>query len=178
MTTTPSIRAASAADAEMLTELARRTFYDAFAPLNSPVNMEAYMTQNFTLQKFSTQLADPRATFLIAEVEGAPVAFAKLYDGAVPDCVEGLTPVEIERFYVDRQFHGQGVARKLMEACFDRARQLGHKTVYLGVWENKHRAIAFYRKYGFEVVGAQVFQMGDEAQNDFLMERCLQEPAQ
>ena len=178
MTTTPSIRAASAADADMLTELARRTFYDAFAPLNSPENMEAYMTQNFTRQIFSTQLADPRANFLIAEVEGAPVAFAKLYEGGVPDCVEGLTPVEIERFYVDRQFHGQGVARKLMEACFERARQLGHKTVYLGVWENNHRAIAFYRKCGFEVVGAQVFQMGDEAQNDFLMERSLQEPAQ
>ena len=159
----------------MLTDLARRTFYDAFAPLNSPVNMEAYMTQNFTLQKFSTQLADPRATFLIAEVEGAPVAFAKLYDGDAPDCVGGIAPVEIERFYVDRQFHGRGVAHKLMEACFDRARQLGHKTVFLGVWENNHRAIAFYRKCGFEFVGSHVFQLGDEAQNDFFMERRLQE---
>jgi ribosomal protein S18 acetylase RimI-like enzyme len=65
-----------------------------------------------------------------------------------------------------------------MEACFDNARESGHKTVYLGVWENNHRAIAFYRKCGFEVVGSHVFQMGDEAQNDFLMERSLQEPAQ
>src|SRR5262245_9930593 len=176
MKSTPSIRAASAADAELLTGLARRTFYDAFASMNSPENMEAYMTRNFTQQILSAQLTDPRATFLIAEIETMPVAFAKLYNGAIPDCVSGFAPVEIERFYVDRQFHGKGVAQTLMEACFDRARQLGHKAVYLGVWENNHRAIAFYRKFGFEVVGSHVFQMGDEVQNDFLMERSLQEP--
>jgi ribosomal protein S18 acetylase RimI-like enzyme len=174
---TPSIRVAAADDAEMLTEFARRTFSDAFAPMNSPENMEAYMSRNFTLRIFSAQLADRRATFLIAEIETTPVAFAKLYDGEVPNCVGGFAPVEIERFYVDRQFHGKGVAQTLMHACFDRARQSGYDAVYLGVWENNHRAIAFYRKFGFDVIGSHVFQMGDEAQNDLLMERRLQEPA-
>lgn len=162
----------------MLTEFARRVFYEAFAPMNSPGNMEAYMSQNFTTQKFSAQIADPRVIFLIAEIGAAPAAFAKLYDGDVPECVGGAATVEIERFYVDRQFHGKGVAQTLMKACFDRARLSGHETIYLGVWENNHRAIAFYRKCGFEVVGSHIFQMGDEAQNDLLMERRLQEPSQ
>ncbi|HEX5084549.1 MAG TPA: GNAT family N-acetyltransferase [Blastocatellia bacterium] len=170
---TPSIRAATAADAEMLNDLARRTFHDAFAPMNSPENIEFYMSQNFTPQKFSAQLADPRVIFLIAEIGAAPVAFAKLYSGEVPDCVSGVAPVEIGRFYVDQQFHGKGVAQALMQACFDRARQSGHETVFLGVWEHNHRAIAFYRKCGFDAVGSYVFQMGDEAQTDLWMERGL-----
>jgi ribosomal protein S18 acetylase RimI-like enzyme len=178
MQSTTSIRTATSADAEMLTEFARRVFYEAFAPMNSPGNMEAYMSQNFTTQKFSAQIADPRVIFLIAEIGAAPAAFAKLYDGDVPECVGGAATVEIERFYVDRQFHGKGVAQTLMKACFDRARLSGHETIYLGVWENNHRAIAFYRKCGFEVVGSHIFQMGDEAQNDLLMERRLQEPSQ
>jgi len=162
----------------MLTEFAWRVFYDAFAPMNSPGNMEAYMSQNFTTQNFSAQMADPRVLFLVAEIGAAPAAFAKLYNGDAPDCVGGPAPVEIERFYVDRQFHGKGVAQTLMQACFDCARQSGHGTIYLGVWENNHRAIAFYRKCGFEVVGSHIFQMGDEAQNDLLMERSLQETSQ
>jgi ribosomal protein S18 acetylase RimI-like enzyme len=60
-----------------------------------------------------------------------------------------------------------------MQACFDRAGQSGHGAIYLGVWEHNHRAIAFYRKCGFEVAGSHVFQMGDEAQNDLWMERRL-----
>lgn len=178
MKTTPSIRMATVADAEMLTELAWRTFYDAFAPMNSPENLEAYMKTNFNLQVFSAQLSDPRATFLIAEIESTAIAFAKLFKGQVPDCVGGITPVEIERFYVDQKFHGKGIAHRLMEACYDIARQSGHNTVYLGVWENNHRAIAFYRKCGFEFVGSHVFQLGTETQKDFLMEKSLLEPAQ
>jgi diamine N-acetyltransferase len=170
---TLSIRTATAADAEMLTEFARGVFYDAFAAMNSPENMEAYMSQNFTPQKLSAQIADSRAIFLIAEIEATPVAFAKLYDGDIPDCISDPAAVEIERFYVDRQFHGKGIAQTLMQACFDRAKQSGHGTIYLGVWEKNHRAIAFYRKCGFEVVGSHVFQMGDEAQNDLLMEKRL-----
>jgi hypothetical protein len=38
--------------------------------------------------------------------------------------------------------------------------------------------MAFYHKYGFEIVGSHAFKLGDETQNDFWMERTLQEPAQ
>jgi diamine N-acetyltransferase len=173
-----SIRIATIDDAETLTEFAWRTFYDAFSSMNSPENMETYRRQKFTLQELSAQMADPRATFLIAEIEATPVAYVKLYDGEVPACVNGLAPVEIERFYVDRQHHGKGLAQTLMQVCLDYARQSGYETVYLGVWEKNHRAIAFYHKYCFEIVGSYEFQLGDETQNDFWMERRLQEPAQ
>jgi ribosomal protein S18 acetylase RimI-like enzyme len=64
-----------------------------------------------------------------------------------------------------------------MQACFNHARQAGHETIFLGVWDKNDRAIAFYRKCGFDVVGSHAFQMGDETQNDLLMEKRLQEPA-
>jgi ribosomal protein S18 acetylase RimI-like enzyme len=169
----PTIRVATIDDAEMLNHLSARTFYDAFASMNSPENIETYMRQHFTVEQFSSQLTDARAAFLIAEIEGKPIAYAKLYAGDAPDCVKGYAAIEIERFYVDQQYHGSGIAHLLMQACFDRAKRAGHETVYLGVWEHNQRAIAFYRKWGFEIIGAQIFRMGDEAQNDFLMERKL-----
>ncbi len=171
---TPSIRTATMADVEMLIELAARTFYDAFASTNTPESMEAYMSKAFTMHQFSAELADPHATFLIAEVNATPVAFAKLYDGEAPDCVGGFAAIEIERFYVDQQFHGQGIAHTLMQACLDYAAQSGHRTIFLGVWEHNPRAIAFYRKHGFEIAGSHIFQMGDEAQTDFWMAREIQ----
>ena len=173
MKITPAIRFASVADAEMLTQLAARTFYDAFAASNSPETMEAYMSKAFTLEGFSEDLADPHANFLIAEVEGAPAGYAMLYDGETPECVSLRPAVEIVRMYVERQFHGSGVARTLMEACLEEAKGRGCRTVYLGVWEHNPRAQAFYRKFGFDVVGTHIFEMGAEAQTDYWMERTL-----
>jgi ribosomal protein S18 acetylase RimI-like enzyme len=59
--------------------------------------------------------------------------------------------------------------RELLEA----ARGAGHETMWLGVWEHNERALAFYRKWGFEVVGEHIFQVGDDPQNDLLMVRQL-----
>ena len=60
-----------------------------------------------------------------------------------------------------------------MLACFDEAKKLGGQSVWLGGWEYNTRALRFYRRWGFETVGSHVFQMGTDAQTDFIMQRSL-----
>jgi ribosomal protein S18 acetylase RimI-like enzyme len=67
------------------------------------------------------------------------------------------------------------VGEKLMRELLEEARRSGCQTMWLGVWEHNRRALAFYRKWGFKVVGAHIFQVGDDAQNDLLMARKLSE---
>ena len=169
----PQIRPATVADAEMLTALAARTFYYAFADMNTPDNMQAYMSNAFTVPQLTAELSDPQAKFLIAEVNGVPAGYAKLSAGTPPTCIAGAKPIELVRLYVDQNVQGSGVAGDLMQACLDEARSLGHRTMYLGVWEHNHRAQAFYFRWSFRVVGSHIFQMGSDPQLDWLMERDL-----
>lgn len=169
----PHIRHATAEDAARLTELAARTFYDAFADMNKPENMQAYMREAFTVPQLTAELNDPRASFLLAEVDDAPAGYAKLSNGAAPACITGAKPIELVRLYVAQQYLGAGIGNDLMRACMDEARSLGHQTIYLGVWEHNTRAQAFYFKWDFTVVGSHIFQMGDDAQLDWLMQRAL-----
>lgn len=173
MRITPLIRPATIADAEMLTALAARTFYDAFANMNTPQNMQAYMSQAFTVARLTEELSDPCAKFLIAEADGVPAAYAKLLAGEAPASITGPKPIELSRLYVDQKFLGSGIGADLMQACFNEARSLGHRTIYLGVWEHNHRAQSFYFRWNFRVVGSHVFQMGTDPQIDWLMEREL-----
>jgi ribosomal protein S18 acetylase RimI-like enzyme len=77
--------------------------------------------------------------------------------------------VELARFYVDRPWHGRGVARELMDAARAAARNLGGRTFWLGVWEHNPRAIAFYAKCGFRDVGSHKFLVGSDLQTDRVM---------
>ncbi len=173
MRITPQIRAATVADAETLAELAARTFYDAFADMNTAENMKAYMSKAFTVEQVTAELSDPRAKFLLAESEGVIVGYAKLLTGEIPACVTGANPIELVRLYVDKNCLGAGVGNDLMQASLDEARSLGHRAIYLGVWEHNHRAQSFYFRWNFRVVGSHIFQMGTDAQMDWLMEREL-----
>ena len=60
-----------------------------------------------------------------------------------------------------------------MRATLHEARERGCDCVWLGVWEKNQPAINFYRKWGFREVGTPVFFVGDDPQNDFVMELTL-----
>lgn len=162
-----------AADLATLLEVATRTFYDAFAATNTPENMQAYMSTAFTLEQFRQELADPNSTFLLAELAGRAVGYAKLIRNEVPECVTEPNAIELSRLYVDQNVLGAGIGPALMQHCFAFAREAGFQAMFLGVWEHNPRAQAFYRKWGFERVGEHIFQMGDDPQTDWWMMRLL-----
>jgi diamine N-acetyltransferase len=68
-----------------------------------------------------------------------------------------------------REWHGRGVSRPLMDAAIAEARARGGQRIWLGVWEENPRAIAFYRKCGFIEVGTQDFRLGNDLQRDRVM---------
>jgi ribosomal protein S18 acetylase RimI-like enzyme len=74
---------------------------------------------------------------------------------------------------VDQAAVGSGIGAALMRAVLDAARRNGRKTLWLGVWERNARAIAFYERWGFEVVGEHVFRLGSDEQTDLIMERAV-----
>jgi GNAT superfamily N-acetyltransferase len=160
-------------DAEPLMELAKRTYYDTFAALNTPENMQAYLESAFNLRQIQSELSDTSAVFLLAENDGRLCAYAKLFAGQTPECIKGEAPIELVRFYLDQSWHGSGLASTLMEACLEEAKRRGFRTMYLGVWERNFRAQAFYRKWNFEHVGEHIFQMGDDPQTDWWMVRTI-----
>jgi ribosomal protein S18 acetylase RimI-like enzyme len=81
--------------------------------------------------------------------------------------------VELVRFYVDAAWHGRGVSHSLMKEALDYAANAGHDVMWLGVWQQNTRAIAFYRKWSFEIVGDKRFLLGSDLQTDFVMSRAL-----
>jgi ribosomal protein S18 acetylase RimI-like enzyme len=167
------IRHASVADAGLLAELGARTFADTFAADNKPEDMAAYLAAAFSPEQQAAELADPRATFLLAELDGRAVGYAAIRASDVPACVTGAKPVELLRLYVMQEWFGRGVGEALMRACVSEAQQAGYQTMWLGVWEHNGRAQSFYRKWGFNFVGEHIFQLGSDPQTDLLMERAL-----
>ena len=166
-----TIRPAGASDTALLADLGRRTFVGAFGSNNEPSHMDEYVAWAFTPGQLERELADPAAQFLIAETDGVAVGYAKIREWTAPECVAGIRPVELERIYADQASIGTGIGSALMGACLDAIRARGGETVWLGVWERNERAIRFYEKWGFEIVGAKVFLLGGDKQTDVVMVR-------
>jgi GNAT superfamily N-acetyltransferase len=167
------IRPAEVHDAAWLAALAERTFRETYTAFNTPEDMEAYVAGHFGPERQAAELSDGRMVTLVAEVDGHAAGYAQLARGPAPPAVTGPQPMEVVRFYVDRSWHGRGVAHQLMAAAADAAGRIGARTLWLGVWERNPRAIAFYHKCGFVDVGTQIFVLGADQQRDLVLERSL-----
>lgn len=167
------IRQAVVEDATILTDLAYKTFWDAFAhhPKNAPDDLGHYMRQAFSFEQTSAELAEAKNVFLIAEIEGELAGYAKLIFDSAEGGITGEKPVELARLYAHQKFLGEGIGQTLMDACIERARAAGCDVMWLGVWEYNPRAKAFYDKNNFREVGEHVFQLGSDAQTDLLMQK-------
>jgi diamine N-acetyltransferase len=170
-----TIRLATVADAAVLAELASRTFHDTFAHNNDPGDMALHLARAYGVEQQTAELNDPGMITLIAEEGATPVAYAQLRGGHVPECITGARPIELWRFYVSRDWHGRGVAQRLMERVQLEARRRGARTLWLGVWERNDRARAFYVKCGFADVGEHIFLFGTDPQTDRVMAAPLQD---
>ena len=64
--------------------------------------------------------------------------------------------IEIARLYAGQHWIGAGIGALLMQRCLVEARR-GPRTIWLGVWERNVRAIGFYQRWHFSIVGSQPF---------------------
>ena len=131
--------------------------------------MARHVAERLNDRRLAEELADPARTVLALAFGTEWAACAMLRRDQQPDDVVAVRPVEIERFYVDHDWHGRGLAAPLMAATLDAARELGHDVAWLAVWEQNPRAVRFYEKQGFRVVGRHVYLFDGTTEDDHLM---------
>ena len=165
----PIIRAATSADAETLALLAERTFRDTFAAENRPADIDQHCLSNFGEDIQLQEVLDPNYVTIVADHDGELVAFAQVRLHSPKRIVRAEHPAELHRLYVTGDWHGRGIAHEIMSAVLAAATLKGADALWLSVWERNPRAIAFYRKHGFNVVGDRVFQVGTDPQRDLVM---------
>lgn len=163
------IRRASIDDAAGLATAGAVLFCQAYEGAIDARDLAGYVADAFTETNMRAELGDPGVVTLIAWEGGNIAGFAQLRKRDVPATDSLPASVELSRIYLDRRYHGTGLARQLLSEAGAVARSLEAKGVWLAVWEHNRRAISFYEKHGFKRVGCQDFRMAGDLHCDLVM---------
>lgn len=157
---------------ETLAWVAKTSFVETWASVNTVADMAAYVAEKFSLENMQQEMSEPGSVFFMAQKDGSYLGYAKLRTSKIPVELVGRRCIEIERMYLLRSAKGHGVGSQLMQHCLDFARKAHYETVWLGVWA-ENPAVRFYTKWGFEWFGHHIFKLGDTEDRDELMKREL-----
>lgn len=167
------LKKATSNDLEMLLELAITTFENTYAHLNDPEDFENYMNKAFSKEQFLSELNDPAAHFYILEDNNDFIGYVKLNLDKASGELIAEESVELERIYLIKSSQGKGYGWKLVEKAIEVGKEYHKNTLWLGVWQENHKAIQFYKRCGFEIFGTHIFTIGKDDQTDYLMKLSL-----
>jgi diamine N-acetyltransferase len=160
-------------DLRFLQEIAKRTFFDSFAGLNSAENMQLYADEYLTDEKLKTEILNPDSRFFFSKLENLPVGYFKINRGNAQTVLPNDHALEIERIYVEQAYKGYGIGKMFISKAIELAGDYGANYLWLGVWEHNQPAIRFYEKNGFKQYSRHIFKLGKDEQTDLLMKRIL-----
>lgn len=167
-------RIATPADAGIVAQLAASVFREAYySAFELEQQVDEFVAANFTPALLKAELEAGRSWYSLGFVDGVAAGFIKLEPSELPKCVGCRPSIELAKLYVLSSFHGCGIANELMQQGLEHASHTGASQVWLCVWEKNARAIAFYRRWGFEAVGEMEFLWSDVLFRDTVMTRRI-----
>jgi GNAT superfamily N-acetyltransferase len=155
-----TIYPASAADYPTIQQIAHTTWPTTFGEILSPVQIEYMLDWMYSLPALQEQVEKKGHRFLLAKEKKEGLGFLsyQLF-------YQGNPVTKIHKIYVLPTTQGKGVGKHLLELTSEIALEAKNTTLTLNV-NRYNKAIEFYKKIGFEIIGQENIDVGQ----GFLME--------
>jgi len=132
---------------------------------------------NFITKRFAPDLIEemiktrPESLF-IAYYKGNPVGAAELvYDSVCK--LRNINAVELSKLYVLERFYGKGIGYGLLNRVEEEVQARGYKDLWFEVYAHNPRAIAFYKRQNYKIIGDTLFPMEFNTYENKLMSKKI-----
>lgn len=183
------LRRATAPDAAALALVGGATFLEAFTWMLPGADIVAFCARQHTAEFYARALAQPSTRITLATTGvDAPVGYAMVVTPDLPTIEPREGDVELKRIYLFSRFRSNATVvydgagrllagvrggQALLDAALADARELGGRRLLLGVNAGNARAVAFYERNGFAVIGTRTFEVGAQQCSDYILAREL-----
>lgn len=145
-----TLRPPDLSDADALANLHVTTWREAYAHLlPQDFFTPEYVRGRHDLWRRILQAPRPEFAIQLAEADGEPIGFAWVGPAVAADAETAPRERQLYAIYVRAAHHGENVGQSLLDAT------LGSQPAMLWVAKNNPRAVAFYRRNGFQFDGVE-----------------------
>jgi ribosomal protein S18 acetylase RimI-like enzyme len=154
------IKKATIANIPLIISIGKATFMEAHHSSADEKELTNYLNKSYHTSKVIEEVNDVNNLFHIVYYDNKPAGFSKI----VID-LEFPYQTKLERIYVYKEFYDKKIGLKLLDFNIKLAKELNQKGMWLYVWVENHRAVNFYKKMEFEIIGEYDFKLTETKSN-------------
>ncbi len=168
------IKPAKEQEAQLLALLATVTYAESHGHfIEDQEDLKNYLQSAFSVATVTQELADEQNLFYIIYVDELPVGYAKLVLNAFHENASVKTSCRLERIYVLADYIPLKLGQQLLDYMEEEAKKLALEEMWLSVYVKNKRAIRFYEKNNFHIVGELMFSVNGKDYDNHVLSKKL-----
>ena len=160
-----SIVKAKEDDSHLLSEMAKITLLESHGNSATAEDMNHYVTKNYSEDVLKKELQDPGNIYHILYYNNKAAGYSKIILNSPYEKGSVKNMAKLERLYLLKEFYNLHLGVKLFEFNVNLIKESKQSGVWLTVWTENQRAINFYKKNGFEIIGSCDFKISETHSN-------------
>ena len=156
---------ASIKDAKLLSRISAASFLPAHGHSSPKEDIEHYLAENFNERNFINELNNNKNQYYLIELKDTIVGYSKIIFNEKCDIINTKNITYMSRLYLLKEYYGVGLGKKLLDFNVNLSKENKQKGIWLKVWVENQKAIKFYKKNGFKIIGKSDFKISETHSN-------------
>jgi ribosomal protein S18 acetylase RimI-like enzyme len=153
------IRKANPSDAELLSNLGRQTFIESHGHSAAKEDIDTYINTAYNLEACQQELTDTNNVYYFIYYNNQPAGFSKIILNCPAPFIETTNITKLERIYVLKEFYNLKLGLALLNYNIELSKSNQQAGMWLYTWIENERAVSFYKKAGFVIIGSYDFRI-------------------
>ncbi len=120
-------------------------------------NMNEYLATNYNDKAIKEELNDVKNIYHIISYNEKAVGFSKIILNAVHPNIVAENVTKLDRIYLLKEFYGLKLGLELLNFNIGLSKNNNQAGIWLYTWIGNNRAVNFYLKAGFTIIGSHKF---------------------
>jgi ribosomal protein S18 acetylase RimI-like enzyme len=160
-----SIVKAKEKDFQLLAGIGKISYIESHGSSAKPADINAYLDENYSYEVFENELRDPKNIYNIIYHNNQPAGYSKIILNTPQSNIPIKNITKLERLYLLKEFYGFKLGFELFNWNLELTKNSNQAGMWLYVWKENLRAISFYKKTGFKVIGSYDFKLTETHSN-------------
>lgn len=152
-------------DIPLLVKIGKQTFIESHGKSASPSVIDQYIAKTYNNDTISNELSDTKNIYHILSYKEKAAGFSKIIFDTPHVNIPLQHVTKLERIYLLKEFYELELGLELLNYTIALSQQNNQAGMWLFVWKENKRAVSFYTKCGFKIIGSHDFKLSDDHAN-------------
>jgi len=150
---------------ELIAKIGKQSFLESHGNSASTDDINRYILKTYNKTAICKEFENPKIQYHIIYFNYKVAGFSKIELNTSNKDINDLNVTKLDRLYLLKEYYGQKLGSKLFDFNIQLSKKHAQKGIWLAVWLENQRAINFYTKKKFKIVGEYNFKISETHSN-------------